>query len=299
MIMQKKLIDLDDWKDFIAENSAIDEIAKNILKECAISPQKFERINVGTNAIFDLGDTILKIYASYEETQHAWLDCRREIILSNLLKNAPFCVPSIIRTGYICDRYKMYYNILKKFNGLHSFFSGKYNSDLPEYNTYIKGLHKVIQYINNIPINIHTAQFYSKPIRNFDKNNDEYSQYLRNYFSNNIFNLGVVHGDLSETNIYLDYKENIVVLDFEDWMYAPTIVEYPTICFELLKTPQNIQAFFNYTSLNNFIEMLIAGVLLHNESNRFLKNISLQMGKSNKFLTISDLNSFFTTYINY
>lgn len=81
-------------------------------------------------------------------------------------------------------------------------------------------------------------------------------------------------------------------------MYAPIIVEYPTICFELLKTPQNIQSFFNYTSLNKLIEMLIAGVLLHNESNRFLKNISLQMGKPDEFPTISDLYSFFTFYIN-
>ena len=39
-------------------------------------------------------------------------------------------------------------------------------------------------------------------------------------------------------------KNEIVILDFEDWMYAPSIVEYPTICFELLKEPQIISDFF-------------------------------------------------------
>lgn len=298
MIIQKQLITLDDWKDFISEQSAIDEIAKSILRECDILPRAFERINIGTNAVFDLGDTVLKIYASYEEAQHAWMDCRREITMLNMLKNAPFRVPSIIRTGYICDRYKMYYNILEKFNVLHPFFHDKYTLDISEYNTCIQELHKVIQVINNIPINTYIAQIYSKPLRNFNKDNDEYARYLKIYFRKNAFNLGVVHGDLSETNIYLDHERNTVVLDFEDWMYAPIIVEYPTICFELLKTPQNIQSFFNYTSLNKLIEMLIAGVLLHNESNRFLKNISLQMGKPDEFPTISDLYSFFTFYIN-
>ena len=46
MIIQKQLITLDDWKDFISEQSAVDEIAKSILRECDILPRAFERINI-------------------------------------------------------------------------------------------------------------------------------------------------------------------------------------------------------------------------------------------------------------
>lgn len=75
MIIQKQLITLDDWKDFISEQSAIDEIAKSILRECDILPRASERINIGTNAVFDLGDTVLKIYASFmkKHNMHGWI----------------------------------------------------------------------------------------------------------------------------------------------------------------------------------------------------------------------------------
>ncbi len=298
MIIQNKLTNLVDWKEFISKQPAIDEIAKNILKECEISAPKFERINIGTNAVFDLGNTILKIYATYEGSQqHARMDCKREIILSNLLKDAPFRVPAIVRTGCICDRYIMYYSILEKIDALYPFFNEKNNMNISEQSTSIKELHKVIQVISNTPINTDIAKFYSKPHRNFNEDNDEYAQYLQSYFNKNSFDLGIVHGDLSETNIYLDHKGNTVVLDFEDWMYAPVIAEYPTICFELLKTSQNIQSFFYNTSLSELIEMLVAGVLLHNESNRFLKKISLQIGKTDSLPTVSDLYSFFSEFL--
>lgn len=298
MIIRNKLTNLVDWKEFILKHSAIDEIAKGILKECKVSTPIIERINIGTNAVYDLGNAILKIYATYEESQHAWMDCRREIILSNLLKDAPFRVPSILRTGCIRDRYTIYYNFLEKIDGLYPFFNFENNLNVLEQSMRIQDLYKVIQFINNIPINTYIAEFYSKPLRNFNKDNDEYAQYLQKYFNKNSYDLGIVHGDLSETNIYLDHEKNIVVLDFEDWMYAPIIVEYPTICFELLKTSQNIQSFFYNTSLSELVEMLVTGILLHNESNRFLQKISLQIGKPRELPTVGDLYSFLMMFLN-
>lgn len=126
---------------------------------------------------------------------------------------------------------------------------------------------------------------------------NEYVQYVNRYLSNNHFEFGIVHGDLSETNIYFNKKGEIIILDFEDWMFAPFIVEYPTVCFELLKMPYIIKDFFSNTPKNTLIEMLIAGILLHHESTRFLKLIASKTGNSTGLPGIDELRLFLVNWL--
>ena len=298
MIIQDKITSLVEWKRFVSEHFSITEIAKKVLSECNIGHSQFKRINIGTNAVFDLGNTILKIYATHEELPDAKMDYKRELLLSDALKGAPFRVPSIIEAGCIYDRYPIYYVLLQKMDGLHPFFDKQNISNVSEQRMRMNDLRNAVKYINTYPMAAHIATYYSKPLKKYSIENDEYMYYLQRYFKHSMYDMGIVHGDLSETNIYLDNEDNIVVLDFEDWMYAPIFVEYPTICFELLKTAQNIQVYFDKTSFIELVEMLMAGILLHNESTRFLKKISLKMGMPEKFPTIGELRSFLFEFIN-
>lgn len=120
MIIVNSIKNLNDWKLFLSNTNAIEYLAQYIVKQSGVSVSKIERINIGTNAVFDLGNFILKIYAVSEDS-NPMLDCKREIILSNLLQSSPYHVPSIVKTGYINDRYTIYYNIIEKIEVSYSF----------------------------------------------------------------------------------------------------------------------------------------------------------------------------------
>lgn len=237
----------------------------------------------------------MKVYAT-SETSDPFMDCRREIILSNALRTSPYCVPEIIDTGYINDRYTIYYIIMKKIDGLYS-FSNVISNESPWYTTYLQELHRIIACLHSLNLGKTTSTFFSKSIRNYDTEENKYADYLRKYITRNPFTFGIVHGDLSESNIYINKNGNITLLDFEDWMYAPIFVEYPAICFELLKSPKIIKDFFSDIPINNAIEMLIASVLLHHESERFLKIILLQTGNTKALPSIYDLELFFYRWL--
>lgn len=297
MIIHRVLNDLADWKDFLKNDDSIIKIINSILDQCNIDIHSVKRIEFGTNAVFDLGNYILKIYAVNEKSSSE-LDCIREIILSKLLMPSYYRVPSIIKTGHIEDRYTIYYIIMEKFNCLVPVRNVLSDINSVDYTIFLKELHAIINYIHSLKVDSNIISLYSKPIMGELSKCNEYVQYVNNYLFNNRLEFGIVHGDLSETNIYFNKEGEIIILDFEDWMYAPFIAEYPTICFELLKTPNIINDFFSNIAKNNLIEMLIAGILLHHESTRFLKIIASKIGNNTEFPSLKEMQLFLSNWLS-
>lgn len=296
MIIQRALNDLADWKDFLRSENIIINLVNPILKQCNISVCGVKKIDLGTNAVFDLGNYILKIYA-VNENSNSKSDCIREVILSNLLRSSHYRVPAIIKTGYIDDRYAIYYNVMEKFNDLLPVCNILSNPNSLDYTAFLKELHALINCIHSLQVDSNIVSLYSKSIMGELSKNNEYVQYVNRYLINHYLEFGIVHGDLSETNIYFNNKGEIIILDFEDWMFAPFIVEYPTVCFELLKTPYIINDFFTNIPKNNLIEMLIAGILLHHESTRFLNLIASKTGNNTGLPGIKELRLFLSYWL--
>lgn len=295
MIIVDSIKNLSDWKLFLSNTNAIEYLAQYIVKQSGVSVSKIERINIGTNAVFDLGNFILKIYAVSEDS-NPMLDCKREIILSNLLQSSPYHVPSIVKTGYINDRYTIYYNFIEKIEVSYSFADIINSKESSQRRSAIKELHSVIEYLHVLDIDIQIAKMYSKSTKSNIIKADEYARFLKSYTNQNTLNYGIVHCDLSESNMYYDSDGKIVILDFEDWMYGPSIVEYPTICFELIRGPQIVKEFINGMPLSKVIETLIAAILLHHESERFLKQITLQKG-SDKLPSVNEIKTFLSKWL--
>lgn len=297
MIINRVLNDLTDWKDFLKNDCIIVKLVNLILEQCNIPSYNVKKINLGTNAVFDLGNYILKIYAVNEKSSSK-LDCIREVILSKLLMSSYYRVPTIIKTGYIEDRYTLYYNVMEKFNDLAPVSNVLSNVNSLDYAVFLKELHAIISCIHSLETDSNTIRLYSKSIMGELSKCDEYVKYVNNYLFNNNLEFGIVHGDLSETNIYFNKKGELVILDFEDWMYAPFIVEYPTICFELLKAPNIINDFFSNMPKNNLIEMLIAGILLHHESARFIKLIASKIGNNTELPKLEEIRLFLLNWLS-
>lgn len=296
MIIQRTLNDLADWKEFIKSENIVENLVNPILEQCNISVNSIRKIDLGTNAVFDLGNYILKVYA-VNENSNSKSDCIREIILSRLLMSSHYHVPTIVKTGCINDRYTIYYNVMEKFNDLVPVCNILSNPNSLNYIVFLKELHSLIKCIHSLQVDFNIAKLYSKSIMGELSKRNEYAQYVNRYLTNNHFEFGIVHGDLSETNIYSNSKGETIILDFEDWMYAPFIVEYPTICFELLKKPNIINDYFANIPKNDLIEMLIVGILLHHESTRFLKLIASKTGNAVELLGIKELRLFLSNWL--
>ncbi len=168
MIINRVLNDLTDWKDFLRNDNIIVNLVDLILEQCNITKYDVKKINLGTNAVFDLGNYILKIYAVNEKSSSK-LDCIREVILSKLLMSSYYCVPTIIKTGYIKDRYTIYYNVMEKFNDLVPVSNVLSNANSLDYAAFLKELHAIINCIHSLKTDSNVNGKTRVPIQNWSK----------------------------------------------------------------------------------------------------------------------------------
>lgn len=278
MIIKKRLKSAEDWKQF-KNSEDIYKLAEKIMSNIGITAHDtLLKINIGTNAIFEAGNNIIKIYAIAEDRYNPYLDWTREKILSSYLINADFVIPLIIYSSFINDRYCVFYNVFKKLYGLNSLGEVLQNISNPQHQWGMQKLHAVVDMFQLISFQDNVTRKYSK-YKNKDKiyyEQPEYKIFLNNYLFEHSPKWGIVHSDLSDTNIYL-VSDNIAILDFEDWMYAPLIAEYSALCFDLLKTPASIREYFTHMSSNEICKMLIASILVHYNSMEYLEIIATQM----------------------
>ncbi len=261
------------WGEVYQDIDAFSLLIKHIFKVEGLPLMDVKNTTPGTNAVFDCGRYIVKIYAP-PETGISGSEYRSELeaLRRASMQNVP--APHIFACGVVVDKYDFNYLITEKISGTEAtkiILGLSYDEKFQ----FVKKLNQLLAGINT-RAPLAQAELKTKVLHN--KRWDIFKEPVREQVkkiaeSMKFMNMVYVHGDLTGENIIMN-KDKITLIDFSDARSAPHYYEYPPIVFELFNHDKTLSGLFAQGK-GDFVEDLFLGTVLHEFGANFVKDICL------------------------
>lgn len=256
--------------------SLIEEV---FAREQLIGADHISPLKPGTNAVFKVGNYVIKIFAPSQSGLDTDLDYRAERTAMKRAIQQGIHTPSIVAAGTIEDKYVFKYLIMDYIEGqcVGDVFT---QCTLEEKRQFIKQLQHDLTKMNKLP----DEQFSREILIDRVVNNErwhimrpEVIKQIADFLSLlEIRSFVHVHGDLTGDNVLINSEGQVYIIDFADSTIAPIEYEFPPIIFELLHSDiDGILEFIKGLDMkyNEFIDQLFAGTLMHDFGANFVKAI--------------------------
>lgn len=218
------------WNDWCTHYQNI-EVFNTLIEEiCQIENIEYKKVEStypGTNAVFKIGDFILKLFVPDNIT--SWdSEYFVEINRMNLLKDKKIKIPEMISYGSVQKKILCRYIIYKRVEGKH-FFKIRNSLTSKQKESVVKDLKEYISVLRSLRVSSNFIDFSSR-VKNNDRLNflklevkEEIAKYCRKF---NKTKLVCVHGDLTGDNVLYIDDTGIYVIDFGDSQEAPFFYEF-------------------------------------------------------------------------
>ena len=233
----------DDWGDVFQSIPAFMPLIERIFEKEKIPLTKIENLNPGSNAVFKVGDYVVKIFAPQGMGEDYGTNVDVELFGMKWANAHGVPAPKLIADGAISDKYLFRYMIMEYVNGK---MLGEIGDNL-SYDDKVnvgKQMRSITNKLNRPCENFTPIDVMQYAMANNGWNKEgfpasfqaERLAYLAD-FNIHQYEKVYCHGDWTCDNILVDDKLNVFIIDFADAMYAPA--EYETIylasavfCFE-------------------------------------------------------------------
>lgn len=273
--------DIIDWNSWGSVFQSIDDFKKLIqeifIRENLKGYDKIYNLTPGTNAVFKVGNYVVKIFAPKESGANTDEDYNAEMDAMERAIEKGINTPNIVAAGSIQDKYMFKYFIMdyldaKEAGNILNGYS--YNQKV----NFAQKLKENLNKLNTTPQNYNNSDF----IKERAINNERWNQFLlsiRLQISDILSDYDLsqcvyVHGDITADNVMIDKHDNLFIIDFADSTMAPAEYEYPPIIFDLFNFDvELIHAFIKDMDYNIFIDKLFISILLHDFGANFVESI--------------------------
>lgn len=270
-LFKKDISSWEKWGKAFQDIEAFSLLIEHIFYKEGVPLLEIKNTSPGTNAVFECGNYIIKIYAP-KETGIAESEYRGELEALNRARMQGVSCPTIFACGQVTDKYDFDYLICEKVLGSEArFVLPNYSYD--EKNDFVQKLNGILQKINTIaPIS--DANQKSVPYSN--NRWDIFAPQIKNHvieiidgmqFSEMVY----VHGDLTGENVFIN-QNDLRIIDFGDARSAPIYYEYPPIVFELFNHNIDLIKLFAQGK-DDFAENLFLATILHDYGAFFVRDI--------------------------
>lgn len=261
---------LENYQDWVKVYQSIEAFKPLIEHIYQTSHLTINHLTPGTNAVFKVNDTVIKIFAPTSTNINHNDDFKTEINNIKRAKSYGILTPSIIKEGIIEDRYHFEYIIFSYIEGLDACI---YLKSYPKFQKiFVKEFYQIYKQIQ-FPCQ-EKCQLITKTIHNhrLDQLSPTLKQEIINYVQTlNLNQCYYLHGDLNGQNIRIN-DHQIYILDFADTIVAPIYYDYPVIIFDLLFNYNDlIQDFIQFIDTTNFTQQLFDGLCIHEYGADFIK----------------------------
>ncbi len=275
MFFQGEITDWASWGRVYQSVEVFGPLIRRIYERHGIPVAKIEKLTPGTNAVFKLGETVVKIYAPGESGNQQEM-C--EPFAMRRAEKAGVKVPRVLAHGKVRDKYDFDYMVMEFARGAEAgealpgmsqgeraAFCRKLRGNLGMLNTQTE--------VGNVP---------DKLISTIEKNRrwDGFPPGLRRERiawakGLNRSEWVFVHGDLTGENLLIEKGGSIMLMDFGDCQMAPPYYEWPPIVSELFQWDDGLIAEYFAQELKSgtFFESLARGICLHDFGGDFLNEI--------------------------
>ncbi len=256
---------IDGWASWGRVFQSIDAFApliRAIFQRHGLTAAQIEHLTPGTNAVFLVGDWVVKIYAPKEsgvEPDGAELTGLRHAL------GAGVRAPKVVEAGEVDDKYLFPYIVMERIQGdeagdaLPGMPSGKKRA-------FAAQLKEVTARLNTrcdtLPDDV---------VQNVLENSrwDAFPRSMKEVAVESALALChedfvYVHGDLTSENVLIAPDGELRLIDFGDSHIAPFWYEWPPMVFDLFKCdPVLMEAYFDDCASPGFVSTLAKAVMLH------------------------------------
>ena len=230
----------------------------------------------GTNAVFRVGNTVVKIMAPEESGMQDAIFGSQELMAHIEAESLGVPVPAIMASGFIHDSYDFEYLVCAHIEGRElgslwpTWTEDRRTLALTQLKGIVRSLQQGEQYSSGLEPLIERALTNVRWLQFCPKVRSEVFRRVRGARAQVLLR---VHGDITGENVLYcsddvlsngDASGSLCLLDFGDSCIAPPEYEYAALVFELFDMdPKLIRTFFRFPNSACFLRVLLPAVLLH------------------------------------
>jgi thiamine kinase-like enzyme len=255
-----------DWSKVFQSIPVFSSLVKFIFAKENLPFSEIKHLTPGTNAVFKVGNKVVKIFAPMESGIDQMLDLQTELFSIRRVNNLGIPAPKLIAEGSIKDKYHFSYIITEYINGVAFSEIVKTMTDVEKINLGRK-LRSLTDRMNTPcdPFNNIDVIKDKSRSRRWDKYAEKFKEERTDYIGSHTFGEKVfVHGDLCGDNIHFSSDGELSIIDFADAVLAPKVYEESLVAVELFDfDPALLHGYFGNYSTDELIELCFNGLLIH------------------------------------
>lgn len=290
-LFNEEISDWKSWGKVYQSIPAFEKLAKEIMKREGLPFSYLERLTPGTNAVFKIGEHVIKIFAPKETGMDQTSDEATERFAIKFAGSLGVNVPKIVACGMIKDRYTFSYTVMKYING-YEIGKALNGSDGEKLFTLGKKLRVITDKMNISCQNFNGIDVINDPDRSrrwetfplsFQKERQEYIK--KHDYGKPVF----THGDLCADNVFLTNQNVLFIIDFADAVAAPDCYEGALIAFEYRDYPDFLRGYFSKDDKELALSSVFDGILIHDFGGDIVKKA---IGNTASLQKLDDLRHF-------
>ncbi|UVI29308.1 aminoglycoside phosphotransferase family protein [Paenibacillus spongiae] len=277
------------WGSHFQSIEAFEPLIRAIFQHEKLPFHQIENCTPGTNAVFKVGEYIVKIFAPPESGLNSTIDFHTEEFGMSRANALHISAPTLVASGLIEDRYAFRYLIMDYIEG-DELSKRTVSMSYEEKMIIGQKLRRITDTMNTPSESFHTIDILERSIENerwnkyADSFNHERVRYMNHY---TIHNKVFVHGDLNADNIILGRDGKLYIIDFADAVLAPPIYEHALVASDLFRFEKPyLEGYFGDYSAADMADLCLNGLLIHDFGADIIKNL---LGPIDRILSLDDL----------
>lgn len=266
MLFREEITGWEDWSRVFHSVSSFSSLIEYIVELCHLPSEEPSLLKPGTNAVFRIGDYVIKIYAPKESGRDQSVDLKTELFAITRANSTGVLTPKVVSQGMVRDRYDFHY-IIYEFIDAISFDESLEGLSVDEKIWLGSRIRDICDKLNTPSENFNDIDILFDEERQYrwEKYNESFKAERLKYISERVYQPRVfVHGDLCSDNILITKSGRIYVIDFADAVLAPILYEHAHIAVELFDFDRYLlQGFFPNYRASDLVDICFDGLLIH------------------------------------
>ena len=266
MLFDPILSGKESWSAVFQSTEAFSPLANAIFRKEGLDFSPLSNLTPGTNAVFQSGDRVIKIYAPLESGFDGAAEFAAEKAAMRHAERMSIAAPKIFAAGVMTDRYTFPYLIMELVRGgqdagpvLKKMAEGEKSDFAWQVANTLSALHQPAQ--DPLPPTVDPIKSAARMRRKLPASLVQELTAL----ADEAMALSPVlcHGDLTGENV-LFTDGGFRIIDWADSRMAPPVYELPPLVFELLQAdPAAVSAFFGEVAPNEALRLTLLGCSIH------------------------------------